>query len=980
MTAAGPALEEDYRTVVEKEIPTTPSRSRAIILLIGFCITIIVAIIGATGLLVSNARDRAFAENEREVKNTALILAKQIDGSFQTLELLEHSVVEYMRSAGVDSAVAFEERMSSAAAHLMLKDKSSALPPLDALVLINADGDVVNSSRSWPITTLNIADRPYISGLKSNPQMMSILSEPTRNRINGAWTVFLARKLVASDGQVIGFVLAGVQLSYFEELFGALSLQHGSSVSLVSGEELLLARYPPTRLGVAQPLSHSIRALLEGSDSAVTRLTGKFDRIDRVIALQRLAHYPVFITAGTSVDSILAGWRSELIGLICLRLLAAVFVVMAAILISREVMRGLRAANGMLTRQKLHLNTALSNMSQGLLMTDATGQVILCNNRYLEMYKVPAEMVRRGCTRREIVAHHFIAGVLSGNAEDYISEIFCQISEHASFSKTVQTSDGRTIAIINRAIEGGMRVSTHEDVTETRQAEQDRDRNRQFLDCVLENVPAAIVVKSALDFRYILINRSAERLWGLSRERVIGRTSYDIWPQSGVDKIAEWDRQLLDRSGASLLIDRLSIETPNNGRRVVSSKGFCMRTNDDQPRYLIHVIEDVTDRVAMEDQLRHAQKMESIGCLTGGLAHDFNNLLTAIIGNLELMQNDFPDAAQQIAEILRASEQGSELTKQLLAFARKQPLRPKSLDVNELVKATASFLTPALGETISLDLRIGSGLWTAIADETQLQTALLNISINARDAMPHGGMLTIETQNVELDYEYAARNAEVAAGRYVLVAITDNGCGMEPDVVDRIFEPFFTTKPLGRGTGLGLSMVYGFMKQSGGHVSVYSEIGKGTTFKLYLPILQGQIEEADLPEPTIGERRTSKEGAVILAVEDNTAVRTTVVRHLRALGYAVREADSAHAAWRILDEDDTIDLLFTDIVMPGNINGKELATVAKQRHPHLKVLFTSGFPGGSLANGELLDEGDILLSKPYRKRELEDLVGQVLMQ
>jgi CheY-like chemotaxis protein len=175
-------------------------------------------------------------------------------------------------------------------------------------------------------------------------------------------------------------------------------------------------------------------------------------------------------------------------------------------------------------------------------------------------------------------------------------------------------------------------------------------------------------------------------------------------------------------------------------------------------------------------------------------------------------------------------------------------------------------------------------------------------------------------------------------------------------------------------------MVYGFMKQSGGHVSVYSEIGKGTTFKLYLPILQGQIEEADLPEPTIGERRTSKEGAVILAVEDNTAVRTTVVRHLRDLGYAVREADSAHAAWRILDEDDTIDLLFTDIVMPGNINGKELATVAKQRHPHLKVLFTSGFPGGSLANGELLDEGDILLSKPYRKRELEDLVGQVLMQ
>jgi PAS domain S-box-containing protein len=979
MTAHDSALEEGYRTVVEKEIPTTPSRSRAIILLIGFCVTIIAAIIVATGFLVSNARNRAFAENERELKNTALILAKQIDGSFQSLELLESSVDEYIRSAGIDSAVAFQERMTDVAAHLMLKDKTSGLPRLDALVLVNAHGDVINSSRIWPVTPFNIADRPYISTLNSHPQLLSILSEPIRNRINGAWTVFLARKLVASDGQLVGFALAGVQLSYFEELFGALALHDGSSISLASSEGLLLARYPPTKLGIGQPLSHSVGALLQESDSALTRLTGKFDQIDRVVALQRLTHYPAFITAGTSTDAILADWWGELTALICLRVLAAAFVVLAAILISHEVMRSLRAANGMLTRQKLHLNTALSNMSQGLLMTDAVGQVVLCNNRYLEMYKVPAEMVRRGCTRQGLIEHHYAAGVLSGNAEDHLSEIFGGISrQQPSFSKIVQTSDGRTIAIINRAIEGGMRVSTHEDVTETRRAEEDRDRSRQFLDCVLENVPVAIVVKSALDFRYVLINRSAERLWGLSRERVIGRTSYDVWPKSGIDKIAEWDRQLLEQSGTRLLIDKLSIETPNNGCRVVSSKGFCMRTNDGQPRYLIHVIEDVTDRVAMEDQLRHAQKMESIGCLTGGLAHDFNNLLTAIIGNLELMQSDFPDAAKQIEEILRASEQGSELTRQLLAFARKQPLRPSSVDVNELLKVTARFLSPALGERISVDLRMDPGLWTAVADRAQLQTAVMNIAINARDAMANGGMLTIETRNIELDHEYAARHADVSADRYVLIEISDNGCGMEPDIANRIFEPFFTTKPLGRGTGLGLSMVYGFMKQSGGHVSVYSEVGKGTTFKLFLPLFETEIEEADLPEPALGERRRSKDGAVILAVDDNVGVRATVVRHLKDLGYAVREADSAHAAWRILDEDETIDLLFTDIVMPGNINGKELATAAKQRYPRLKVLFTSGFPGGSL--GELLDEGDILLSKPYRKRELEDLVGRVLMQ
>jgi CheY-like chemotaxis protein len=241
-------------------------------------------------------------------------------------------------------------------------------------------------------------------------------------------------------------------------------------------------------------------------------------------------------------------------------------------------------------------------------------------------------------------------------------------------------------------------------------------------------------------------------------------------------------------------------------------------------------------------------------------------------------------------------------------------------------------------------------------------------------------MLTIETRNVELDHEYAARHSEVSAGKYVSVEITDNGCGMEPNIVDRIFEPFFTTKPLGRGTGLGLSMVYGFMKQSGGHVSVYSEVGKGTTFKLYLPLSEGAIEGSGVAKPAIAERCRPRDGAVILAVEDNADVRTTVVRQLKDLGYVVLEADSAHAAWRILDQDDTVDLLFTDIIMPGGINGKELATVAKQRNPLLKVLFTSGFPGGSLANGGFLDEGDILLSKPYRKHELENLVGQVLMQ
>jgi PAS domain S-box-containing protein len=978
MTDNGSSPQDEYCTVVEQEISPTPSRSKAILLLAGFCTTIIVAIVLATGVLVAHFRDRAFAESGRELRNTALILAKQIEGSFQTFELVNNSIAEHVLSAGITSAAAFDTGMADAAAHMMLKDKMSGLTPLEALVLVNANGDVINSSRAWPMPKINISDRRFFITLKSDSQLVSILSEPFRSRFSGSWTIALARKLSSPDGQIIGFALASVQLPYFEQLFASIALRDESAISLVSAEGLLLARFPADDHAVAQPLSISPEALMQDGDSAITRLTRKSDTTDRLAAFQRVAHYPVFITAGTSVDSILTDWRGQWKILLGLRIIAAAFVVLAAFLIARQVMGGIRAANGLLSRQTFRLNTALSNMSQGLLMTDADGQIILCNNRYLQMYKMPADMVKRGCTRREILEHHFSTNVLSGSLEKYESEIVGEISTHASYSKTVQTSDGRTIAIVNRAIEGGMRVSTHEDVTEARRTEEERDRSRDFLDCVLENVPATIVVKDARDLRYVLANRSAELLWGVSREEVIGRTAHDIFAKPTADAITQIDRQLLEDSSAPILSQQHPIDTPRNGRRIVTTKRLCVRKEHGDPQYLIHVIEDVTDHVALEDQLRHSQRMESVGSLTGGLAHDFNNLLTTIIGNLELMQNDFPDASDQIAEILKASEQGAELTRQLLAFARKQPLQPKPVDINGLVRTTARFFTPALGETISLDLRMIPGLQTAVADQAQLQTAVLNIVLNARDAMPDGGMLTIETRNVELDVEYAARHSEVSAGKYVLVEISDNGCGMERDVLDRIFEPFFTTKPVGRGTGLGLSMVYGFMKQSGGHVSVYSEVGKGTTFKLYLPVFEGAMEESAAPGTTISEPSRIKGGAVILAVEDNTDVRTTVVRQLKDLGYVVREADSAHAAWRILDEDHTIDLLFTDIIMPGNINGKELAVFAKQRHPHLKVLFTSGFPGGSLANGELLDEGDLLLSKPYRKRELEELVGRAL--
>jgi len=397
------------------------------------------------------------------------------------------------------------------------------------------------------------------------------------------------------------------------------------------------------------------------------------------------------------------------------------------------------------------------------------------------------------------------------------------------------------------------------------------------------------------------------------------------------------------------------------------------------PARLTAVI-DASARKAIERQLQHAQKMEAVGNLTGGLAHDFNNLLTIIIGNLDLLQEEISDrsARDKLTTILEASERGAALTRQMLAFSRRQPLQPKRLDCNRLVTTTAQLLRRTLGESIRVEVRTAAGLGEALADEAQLESALVNIAINARDAMPEGGSLIIETRAGRIDADDVAQHPDTRPGDYVVIEISDTGTGMADEVRERVFEPFYTTKAPGKGTGLGLSMVYGFVKQSGGHITLYSEVGKGTTFRLYLPRATADQRPAssdrDAPKP----QAAGAADKVILAVDDNALVRATVVARLTGLGYRVLEADGPAAALAQLERQQPIDLLFTDIVMPGGMSGKQLATIARTRNPKLRVLFTSGFPGSLLSGGSELDAGDRLLSKPYRARDLARAVSEAL--
>jgi CheY-like chemotaxis protein/two-component sensor histidine kinase len=362
--------------------------------------------------------------------------------------------------------------------------------------------------------------------------------------------------------------------------------------------------------------------------------------------------------------------------------------------------------------------------------------------------------------------------------------------------------------------------------------------------------------------------------------------------------------------------------------------------------------------------------MDAIGKLTGGIAHDFNNMLAVIASSLDLMQRRIKRgdyAIERFVEAARkATERSTALTKRLLAFARQQPLALEPVDANRMITNMSELLRSTLGEHILIETVLAAGLWTADTDAHQLESAILNVAINARDAMPEGGKLTIETANTFLDESYSRQQVEVEPGQFVMVAISDTGVGMEPDVAARAFDPFFTTKPAGKGTGLGLSQVYGFIKQSRGHIKIYSEIGAGTTVKIYLPRLVGAADKMERARPLPAQKG---DGQVILVVEDDPLMLRLTTEALRELGYIVFSSDNAAGALTILDSKPGIRLLFTDVVMP-EVNGKKLADEALRRRPDLKVLFTTGYTSNAVVHGGVLDPGVNFLSKPFTLEQI----------
>ncbi len=511
-------------------------------------------------------------------------------------------------------------------------------------------------------------------------------------------------------------------------------------------------------------------------------------------------------------------------------------------------------------------------------------------------------------------------------------------------------------------------------------AQREAEAERQRLRLVLDTLPVGVWVTDARG-TIVQWNPACERIWG--GVRLVGPDHYGEykgwWRGTGKPVEAhEWGAARALLRGETSLNELLDIEPFTGGRKTILNSAAPLRNAEGAVVGAIAVHEDVTERFLLEERLRQAQKMEAVGRLAGGVAHDFNNLLTVIIGCGELLLQALPPEGPTrplAEEVARAGERAASLTRQLLAFSRKQPLAPRVLDLNGLVADLEPLLRRLIGEDVELATVLQPGLRPVRADPGQLEQVLLNLAANARDAMPHGGRLTVETRNVNLDEGYARLHPEVRPGPYVLLAASDTGHGMTAEVKAHLFEPFFTTKGPGQGTGLGLATAFGVVKASGGHIEVYSEPGAGSTFKVYLP----RAEDARRPGKSYPGNTATPPGAeAVLVVEDEAAVRALTGRVLRGLGYAVLEAASGEEALRACGPGGSrVDLLVTDVVMPG-LGGRQLAERLLAVHPGMRVLYLSGYPDDAVVRHGILEREANFLQKPFTPAALAQKVREVL--
>lgn len=629
------------------------------------------------------------------------------------------------------------------------------------------------------------------------------------------------------------------------------------------------------------------------------------------------------------------------------------------------------------------IRVLLDNLGEAVYLVGADGRVAAYNTRFAELFDLPPDTVKVGADPLELVEYLNRQREFDRDANYAVATRAIAHCLTQPFEEIHRRPDGRILKVTGRPIPSGGCTVSFTDITEQRRTQATLEEREQQLQTLIDNLPGMVFQRIELPdgtAPATFFSAGMRRILGVSMEELAaeGRAYEElVHPEDRARK----DRAFAEAAarGEQLTVRYRVQARPDNTTKWLEVHATPYALPDGSTRW-DGVALDITDQRATEECLKQATKLEAIGRLTGGVAHDFNNLLAVILGDAELLQERLrtldPALRERADSIVDAVDKGAQLVQSLLSFARRQPLAPRPINVNQLIRDFAPLLRRTLGEDIDLAVELSPESCVALADGHQLETALLNLAINSRDAMARGGRLMIATRNQVVDRPAPGARSEIAPGDYVCVSIADNGCGIPRDYLSKVVEPFFTTKPVGKGSGLGLSMVYGFAQQSGGHLAITSEVGLGTTVSLYLPrtgadhvsgAYDGEASDA-MPRGT--ER--------VLLVEDDDRVRDTVLNLLSALGYTVVVAASGLDALAILKSGQRFDLLFSDIVLPGGMTGVEIAEQAKTLLPDVEVLFTSGYSDAALMHDGRLDPGVRLLQKPFRRGALARAVRAVL--
>ncbi|MBI1779505.1 MAG: PAS domain S-box protein [Proteobacteria bacterium] len=919
--------------------------------------------------------------------NLANLLDEHAQRTFRVIEVTLEGVVGTLRSELARQPLD-AERIAS-----ILEERKRAASEVQNILYLDPTGSAVSDAlgRTSP---LDLSDRPYFFAHRNKPDLGVFVSEPGESRAGRGRTVVLSRRLSAADGRFLGVIAASVSARYFETFYGTVDVGPNGVVALRSRMGAVAARYPIVEsviVGTAPPDPRVPAAVASGLGHGTLDFVNQVDGVRRIVSFRTVADSPFVVAVGLAYADFLAAWRTEVVtyGLATLLLSVAAAAFTAALLrqmAAREKAHALiQESQQEAAAAHARLLDAIEALPAGFVIFDPDERVIMANARHGEMLPA-AGRAAAGTTLESLVRREGELQKDAGAAERSVDWARGRLTaiRRGDVDFETQLFNGRWIREIDRRTAEGGIVSIRLDVTRSKNAEEAvrrselRERQaRERLETILNRVPVGCIVTDA-EFRYTYWNPAAEKIFGYRFEEVQGRLPYDtVIAAESAEAVKARHARLRD---GDMTANGTAVHVTKDGRRRIAEwYNTPLFGADGAFLGIIAMGIDITERTQTEQALRQLLKMEAIGHLTGGIAHDFNNLLTVVMGNAEILVERAAGRPEllPLAETIRnAAERGAALTHRLLAFARLQPLNPAAIDLNELVRGMETIIRRSIGEDIDVELGLAADLRQAFADASQVESALLNLVVNARHAMPGGGRLTIETGNVTLDADYALGEPEVDPGAYAMLAVTDTGIGMAPDVVRRAFEPFFTTKDVGQGSGLGLSMVFGFAKQSKGHVKIYSELGQGTTVKLYLP----QAAASGAVEVDAGGAITqSPRGSeTILAVEDDAFVRGYVVQQLHSLGYQVAEASDAPDALEILRQREDIVLLFTDVILPKGMNGRELADAARRLRPQLRVLYTSGYTENAILHQGRLDPHVHLLTKPYRKADLARKIRAVL--